>query len=676
MNSFRDRDAAGSARSDTSLSPSASTHSAPSRTSLLPSVKIPYLRRFESRKHPPPITQQPLLTLKLSSPSFLDSFVKDDLSKLPLYTIRTSGTSTTIIRNNDYTGEMKTAEITWPKALPPTKDKGASDGVLIRLRGERWKGGETLLKHASGSRKFSIPNYSHNLKWKRVGQSYWCTTAQLKGRPIAVLEGASRSEPPKLVVYETLHEKNPLRSLYEHQGVSILLLDHLLITALLLVTDVQEWMVVRKFEGKNILIPNIHDTEDGPRSASDNATSASQWRKIMFGEPIFPKLSGEMLPADSSTSMPPTASDPEPPTPTSDTSDTMPQFVYRNSIDSRYTTNQTSTLDLSSSSGESDEGIEQDLVSPPQTRPPSPSAESIFYPLTNSSAPSHTYLDPSFYNPHNVPPVPPLPLEYRRPGSSQSSGTPLQRSISPASATSSGSRFRRDLPPAPQPPPPPPPLIFRPRSTPPRDMLSHNVQQRPSTAGGAVYPLAAATTVRRPSDPGTARSRVSISSRPLPRPPQQPSEPLSPVPQSARSLRHIQSSSSIAQDARREDKGRPQQRSQRSLPPTPMELAAARTVTAAGVPVLSASTSHQPAHRRLRSKTSEEDFEQWMTEITGSRGLPQMAMDMPRSSVIDVPPPSYYSIFDNGSNGENQVPTVVNPSALQFQVGHTMVPET
>lgn len=114
-----------------------------SRVSVLSSV-VPYLRRQDHED----AQKQPLLTLKLSASSFLDSAVNDDITEQPLYVIRTIGTSTTIKRADPWDGDTKTAEIKWPKNAP-AKGKGMSDEVLIHMRGVRWKGSETLLRRGT-----------------------------------------------------------------------------------------------------------------------------------------------------------------------------------------------------------------------------------------------------------------------------------------------------------------------------------------------------------------------------------------------------------------------------------------------------------------------------------------------------------------------------------------------
>ena len=127
--------------------------SAPSLTSpripVLPMVKFPLgsLRRRDGPNEPPVHTKSPLLTLNLSSRSFLDSSIGDATLRAPLYEIKTVGTSTTVLLNDHSRASVKVATIQWPRLLP-TKIAGKdyTDGVQIQFRGTRYLGGETLLK--------------------------------------------------------------------------------------------------------------------------------------------------------------------------------------------------------------------------------------------------------------------------------------------------------------------------------------------------------------------------------------------------------------------------------------------------------------------------------------------------------------------------------------------------
>jgi len=142
-------------RSNTSapaLVSSASSVASSPRMSILPSVRLPSLRRQDSTG-PPAHDKQPLLTLTLSSPSFLDSSVKDIYSAEPLYQITTVGTSTTVSRKDPVQPSVIAASIKWPRQIPlKTKGKEYSDGVLVQMKGARWSGGETVLKPAASQK--------------------------------------------------------------------------------------------------------------------------------------------------------------------------------------------------------------------------------------------------------------------------------------------------------------------------------------------------------------------------------------------------------------------------------------------------------------------------------------------------------------------------------------------
>lgn len=155
MRDFVRRRGRSNSAADSSVAPSAHslTHSLTiSRTPILPMVKLPLgslLRRHDAVE-PPVHTKSPLLTLKLSSRSFLDSTVGDGMLKSPLYEIKTVGTATTVLMNDDKRTSVQTASIKWPRMLPTkTVGKGYTDGVQIQLRGVRYLGGEMLLKPAT-----------------------------------------------------------------------------------------------------------------------------------------------------------------------------------------------------------------------------------------------------------------------------------------------------------------------------------------------------------------------------------------------------------------------------------------------------------------------------------------------------------------------------------------------
>ncbi|KAK7053246.1 hypothetical protein VNI00_003872 [Paramarasmius palmivorus] len=534
-----------------------------SRTSVISSAVLPYLRRLDITDDMLAQPKNPLLTLLLSSTSFLNTKVQDGVSGYPLYTIKTESTVTTISRSDTWGESSKAACIRWPKHVPhqgkSEKGKGTED-VEVQIRGGRSKSADDFLSPATTSsapRRFKIPGYSHALKWKSAGSSFLCYAASAKG-PIAMLEPAVDSAPARLKVFETLHGKHNDRPLAVHQGVSILLLDYLLVSALLLVTNGQERMMARRYEQEPSSAQGSSSSSSSalPRSPSTSSTSALQWRKIMFGEPMYRKRMSTASRQSSSQ---------VPPTPTS--AGQMAKIMFgkpiyptlrrkSSSSDSSFSDDEGNSEDEDLSDSDSElktegEGPPEEVVGvpitkPPQqpSRPPSPSAESVFYPLTTTTAPSHTYMDPMFYNEYGVPPVPKIPAQYT---SANSSRVP-----SPiTSGSAHNSRRFRELPRPPS---------HRSQSTP-----------RPRTADGSLSSPVESTVSsvsdhRRPSYDATFLVSPTSYTRTLPiPPPQSPIEPLRPM----LPLRHSHSSGRPL-NSRYRDK-RTSQYSQRTLPPTPAQ---------------------------------------------------------------------------------------------------------
>ncbi|KAF9073637.1 hypothetical protein BDP27DRAFT_1360237 [Rhodocollybia butyracea] len=569
-----------------------------SRVSVMPSAVFPYLRRLDTGNNPSALLKDPLLICTLSSPSFLDNQVVDGVSRDPIYTIRTNGNCTSVTRSDPWNGNTRTADIEWP-APNPSKGKGKElEGVTLQMRSGRRKPADTFLRPASilsAPRKFKIPGYSRSLKWKAVGSSYWCIAASAKG-PIAILEPAAETAPPRLKVFETLHDKYDVRPMMVHRGVSILLLDYLLVSSLLMVTDTHEWMA-RERESISSLAPDMPGSDDfGPRSAPPASTSALQWRKIIYGEPLYPKrqssasTASHRFPTHASRMAKILNGDPIYPT------------LRRRSSSTDFSSDSDSESDQHTTDGE--DAVPADMrvrPSPTPPRAPSPSAESVLYPLTTASAPSHTYLDPLFYNEYGVPPVPPLPAEYASSNSLASPG--------PLSA--SGSR-RRELPR----PPSQQSLSRRSRSSPPRP-IPHTAPSSPigNNSGAAWSPDR-----RRPSTDTILTRNESL--RILPRPPPLTSTEAS---SSHPPLRHSQSSIRPLNNRVREK--RSSQYAQRTLPPTPIAVSNPEWITGL----------------RIR-KRSHNDLNQWFNSTHDPLSGPD---DNRRQSIfeaLDCPPPAYNSI--------------------------------
>lgn len=147
------RDLARLARSDTP-SDGASTSSGPSRISLLPSVRLPNILAHKDATGETATTdKEPILTLEVSSRSLIDCTIGDNVSETPLYTVKTTGASTTVTRSSSTGGTMQFATIHWPNVQPTrVKGKETSDGVEIQMGNNRYLGGGTLLKYGSKPR--------------------------------------------------------------------------------------------------------------------------------------------------------------------------------------------------------------------------------------------------------------------------------------------------------------------------------------------------------------------------------------------------------------------------------------------------------------------------------------------------------------------------------------------
>lgn len=403
-----------------------------------------------------------------------------------------------------------------------------------------------------------------------------------------------------------------------HQGVSIFLLDYLLLTLILLVTDVQEWMVVQS------------SGHSSPSPTNDpNPNAGLQWRKIAHGEPLFPKLS----PAVTQYATP-GGFDCNPATPTSQ--ERMAKIVHGDPLYPHVQHASTSRLSFSSDS-EAEGSGHRSFLDITRTRSPSP-IES-FHPPSNMSAPSRTHLDPSFDLDHDA-------LTF----SPSSSQHPSQaRSIPPVPTRP---RLPRELP-----APPPLPVSSEPLCS--WSRLSQSLNELNNQSQGfealdATGPADASLWKRRPSEPVITRSR-SIS-RPLPRTPSNPN-----IGRQDPAIRRVQSHTRINQT----DAEKPWllgsasplpplpalpstqriPRTGRTLPPTPLDLAMGRTVGGA------TATGVDGSQHLWKSSESEEDPSRWVQMLAGEQ---EMADAAPRPS-FDQPPPAYSSINFNETTSQSWI---------------------
>jgi hypothetical protein len=99
-------------------------------------------RRFKSADSAVPSqpASHPLMTLRLSSPSFLDSFVHDGSSDNPLYVIDTDS-NVTKVRRSDQKGFVNVSRVRWPADRQKSSVRKTKDltGVEVVFGKGSWK---------------------------------------------------------------------------------------------------------------------------------------------------------------------------------------------------------------------------------------------------------------------------------------------------------------------------------------------------------------------------------------------------------------------------------------------------------------------------------------------------------------------------------------------------------
>lgn len=459
------------------------------------------------------------------------------------------------------------------------------------------------------------------------------------------MDRGNHTEPTKITIFETLHDKYDPKALSAVHGVSVLLLDYLIVTALLLVTDLQEWMLVKKYEEP---ISTLFSTsgQQSTSSAPDlPSTSDSKLRKIFYGEPIFPKLSAAESRSKHSSSSTGPITPGLPQTPTTPNFGTMSV----NYADSYYTSSRPSSPRprLPSIAGSDINDYESFSFS--EVRSASPIPESIHF---TSRPPSHNYFDPSFYGSQDQPPVPPLPLKYARSfngrGAHSQPSTPLatsfghSREFTQSSVTEGLQRM----------------MLLTSLEEPSESSSYSTSSHQQMTSTRAERPQSIRSSMSHMSQP------TSSVRRPLPKPPQVAASTSSPP-----TARRVQSSSQLRSDAASplspaQQSTRPPFRPQRSLPPTPgISLVLHDSSTPSpptGTGTSDADASRHPPTQHTHSllspdgafghsrnppitKASQEDLRHWVDTLTNpQRDLPPEPL--PSTSIYDVPPPAYDTI--------------------------------
>ncbi|PPQ98703.1 hypothetical protein CVT24_003411 [Panaeolus cyanescens] len=602
------------------------------RKSLFSSVKLSTLLQRQDSEAAPVTDKPVILTLKLSSRTFLDSTIREDPSNEILYQAKTVDTATTLTRVNQRDDPVKIASVKWPRTLPTkVKGKGFSDGVFIQMKDEIWYGGETMLKPTpnSSSRRFYIPNYSQPLKWKQYGSVYWCTTAAVKG-PVAILEPCKDISPTRLKVFETLHDKYDNRSLTSYHGVSLLLLDYLLVTSMLLITDLQDWMLLLKpADQPRPRTAQMSSQESSSSMPELSSASTNQWRKLMYGEPLFPKISSETrsrISGISSSTTPSTSAFPDTP-PSAGIRLPSISSDYDQSSSTKSTPAVRTKYAASTIAGFSNDRDDAFSFNEPRSRSPP-----LHYRRPATSA-STSRVDSSYYVSSLEPPVPPLPAQFAG-SSSLGNGTSQPSTPVMSSFRSSGHSI-----------PPPESLMPRRRSSPLVDFAQMNISENTSPAESQdSHSVARArnrlsrsdsinSSISTASRPGTSRRR------PLPQPP-----PLPPLEaSSSHTVRRIHSSHQlVVKPALPRDLTSPP-RPQRSLPQTPNDVLEHSIIGTSHSQMyvnVDVAASHQPY---VVKPVPDDPILRWADSINNpERDSPTSSA--PQTAVYDMPPPAYNTI--------------------------------
>ncbi|OAX36568.1 hypothetical protein K503DRAFT_669028, partial [Rhizopogon vinicolor AM-OR11-026] len=577
----------------------------PGPSTCNPSAIFPYLHRLEIRDDMASRRQQmPLLVLKLSSTSFLDSVATDLAAETPLYSVETVGSSTTIWRSDPWDA-VKIADISWPKDIP--------------LKG---KGRDT---HDTDS----------YLKCGSLGR--YCTTSSCKG-PIATLEVSQDDEtPPRIKVFERLSPLHDSVPQLDHAGISLSLLDNLFVTALLLITEPDDWMTLR------------HNPTSLDTPATDHISvlkykstpaSARQWRKIMYGEPLYPSLKTPAVDTRCNEDADVLDITEAAPLPTSVKQ--WRKIVYGEPLYPSLRPHSADGFDLSPRLNTAWDAA-------------SISSESVCYPATPSSAPSTGCFQSSFFDDsertvprintngrYSVPlsfspaPISPIPASDCMPLSSQPSPSPRAGT-------------KRVLPAPPSswhPPPATQPWIHRSRSSPRLSCMppatSNHYTQCVTEDGVLIPPTTLDSPIDGAADAPPSRSRAlssgSVVRRRLPTVPSSPTSTVGSPPTQTKRL----------------------PLSGRTLPPTPVSIPRSSsstghrythssnvvpTTTGSNTMPTRPSTAQQP--RRHRPEKDPDEVLGWVRGVTRAHHRRVLDCDESENHLVDpeeAPPPAYNAI--------------------------------
>ena len=138
--------------------------SPPTRISIHPMghLSIPSFRWWDGDKIPTH-DKLPLLGLKLSSHSFLDTSLEDDLSAATVYTIKTTQAFTTVLRFRNEDNPIEIATINWPAVV--SKNEPDKNVPLIKMRDcHCWTKGPVFLRSGPNPKYANTPSLYHGFK--------------------------------------------------------------------------------------------------------------------------------------------------------------------------------------------------------------------------------------------------------------------------------------------------------------------------------------------------------------------------------------------------------------------------------------------------------------------------------------------------------------------------------
>lgn len=468
------------------------------------------------------------------------------------------------------------------------------------------------------------------------------------------MEPCKDISPTKLSVFETLHDKYDNRSLTAFHGVSLLLLDYLLVTSMLLMTDLQDWMLLHKPDDqprpRTAQVSSADSTSSMPELSS---TSANQWRKLMYGEPLFPKIASEARSRISAFTSSTTPSTPVFPDTPPSASVKLPSISsdQHEPTSTKSTPAGRTTYAVSTIAGSSNGRDDAFSFSEPRSRSP------LMYQRPATSG-GRSRVDPSYYNFSTEPPIPPLPSQFtgtpnRGPFASQPS-TPVLSSFTSSSDHSI---------------PPPESLLPRRRSSPLVDLVQMNISENTSPAESQDSHSVARPTRNRMSRSDSINSTVSTASRPgtsrrrpLPPPPPLPSLESSSSP----SVRRIQSSNQLfVKPALPRDLTSPP-RPQRSLPPTPNDVLEHHIVGPSRMQMSGDSDVSSRPRPPVVKTVPDDPILRWADSVNHpERDSPTGATPQATTTMYDLPPPAYNTINFSKKpeeQGPSINPEVGNPS--------------